>query len=138
VPHRDRRASFRRRWSHEQGSASVEFTLVSVLLVFLTLGVIQIALALHIRNTVADAASEGARWAALADSDLLAGRTRTAELIATAVGAGYASDVTARLLNWRGQPAVEVTVVTALPIIGLWGPAIPLEVSGHAAREVLG
>jgi hypothetical protein len=112
--------------------------LVSVLLVFLTLGVIQIALALHIRNTVADAASEGARWAALADSDLNAGRGRTAELIATAVGANYAADITARLLNWRGQPAVEVTVVTALPIIGLWGPAIPLEVSGHAAREVLG
>jgi hypothetical protein len=112
--------------------------MVSVLLVFLTLAVVQVALVLHVRNTVADAAAEGARWAALADSDLVAGKIRTAELIGTAVGSHYASNISARFLNWRGQPAVEVTVKTHLPTIGFWGPALPLEVSGHAAREVLG
>lgn len=136
---RDHVSSSRRGFVHnDSGSATVEFTLVSVLLVFLTLAVVQVALILHVRNTVADAAAEGARWAALADSNLLAGRTRTAELIGTAVGESYASDVSARFLNWRGQPAVEVTVKTHLPVIGLWGPALALEVSGHAAREVFG
>jgi Flp pilus assembly protein TadG len=122
----------------DEGSASVEFTLVSILLIFLSLAVMQVALVLHVRNTVADAAAEGARWAALADSDLAAGLARTSELIEIAVGAAYASDVTARYVGWNGHPAVEVTVSTVLPVIGLWGPAIPLKVSGHAAREVLG
>ncbi len=124
--------------SDEQGAATVEFTLVSILLIFLTLGVLQVALVLHVRNTVADAAAEGARWGALADSSLDEGVTRTVELIDTAVGDGYSRDVSAEYTNWRGQPAIQVTIHTALPVIGLWGPAIELEVSGHAAREVVG
>jgi len=122
----------------DRGSATVEFTLVSILLVLLTLGVMQVALVLHVKNTVADAAAEGARWAALADSSLPAGVARTAELINTSVGPSYSGDVRARFLDWLGQPAVEVTVRTTLPALGLWVPAVPLEVSGHAAREVVG
>lgn len=122
----------------DRGSATVEFTLVSILLVLLTLGVMQVALVLHVKNTVADAAAEGARWAALADSSLPAGVARTAELINTSVGSQYGGDVRARFLDWLGQPAVEITVRTNLPALGLWVPAVPLEVSGHAAREVVG
>ena len=122
----------------ERGSATVEFTLVSVLLVLLTVGVIQVALVLHVKNTVADAAAEGARWAALADSSLSAGVTRTAELIDTSVGSNYSGRIRARYVAWRGAPAVEVTVRTSLPALGLWIPALPLEVKGHAAREVVG
>jgi len=122
----------------DRGSATVEFTLVSILLVLLTLGVMQVALVLHVKNTVADAASEGARWAALADSSLPAGVARTAELINAGVGSQYAGDVRARFLDWLGQPAVEITVRTNLPALGLWVPAVPLEVRGHAAREVAG
>jgi Flp pilus assembly protein TadG len=122
----------------DRGSATVEFTLVSILLVLLTLGVMQVALVLHVKNTVSDAASEGARWAALADSSLPAGVTRTRELIDTSVGSDYSKRVRARYVNWLGQPAVEVTVRTRLPALGLWMPALPLEVMGHAAREVVG
>ena len=122
----------------DRGSATVEFTLVSILLVLLTLGVMQFALVLHVKNTVSDAASEGARWAALADSSLEAGIVRTAELIDTSVGSDYSQRVRARYVNWLGQPAVEVTVRTRLPALGLWMPALPLEVRGHAAREVVG
>ena len=122
----------------DRGSATVEFTLVSILLVLLTLGVMQVALVLHVKNTVSDAASAGARWAALADSTLEAGVTRTSELIDTSVGADYSGNVRARYLTWRGQPAVEIIVRTRLPALGLWMPALPLEVRGHAAREVVG
>ena len=41
------------------GSAVAEFVMVGALLTVLTLSVIQLGLALHIRNTVLDAASEG-------------------------------------------------------------------------------
>lgn len=122
----------------EGGSATVEFALVSILLIFLALGVIQVALVLHVRNTITDAATEGARWAALADSSESAGMRRTRELIAVAVGSDYAGDVSAKYIVWRGLPCVQVTVTTQLPIIGLWGPAIPFTASGHASREVVG
>ncbi|MET0782884.1 MAG: TadE/TadG family type IV pilus assembly protein, partial [Leifsonia flava] len=65
----------------ERGSAVVEFTLVSVLLTTLALAVVQLALALHVRNTVIDAAAEGARYAALADNTLADGEERTRMLI---------------------------------------------------------
>jgi Flp pilus assembly protein TadG len=52
----------------DRGSAVVGFVLVGALLTILTLSVIRLGLALLVRNTVQDAASEGARYAALADN----------------------------------------------------------------------
>src|SRR6476469_4126369 len=43
-------------------SATADFVMVGALLTVLTLSVMQLGLALHIRNTVTDAASEGARF----------------------------------------------------------------------------
>ncbi len=85
------RSAFR----EDAGSAVAEFAMVGALLTVLTLSVIQLALALHIRNTVLDAAAEGARFAALADSSLSEGAARSRDLISTAIGPGYAADVTA-------------------------------------------
>jgi hypothetical protein len=39
--------------------------------------------------------------------------------------------------EWKGHPAVIVTVRATLPVIGLLGIGGALEVSGHAARETL-
>ncbi|RIJ01598.1 pilus assembly protein, partial [Clavibacter nebraskensis] len=50
----------------DRGSAPAEFVMVGALLVVLALSVVQLALALHVRTTVLDAAAEGARTAALA------------------------------------------------------------------------
>ena len=125
-------------WRQDRGSASVEFIFVSILLVFLAIGVLQTALVLHVRTTVADAAAEGSRWGALADSSTQAAISRTRELIDSAVGSSFSSDITSRVTSWRGHPAVEVTVITTLPVIGLWGKGLPYSVSGHAAREVIG
>ncbi|MBN9141583.1 MAG: pilus assembly protein [Micrococcales bacterium] len=126
-----------RRLRDDRGSAPVEFVLVGVLLTFLALGVLQLALALHIRNTVLDAAAEGARYGALADNEPADAVPRTVDLISTAVGRGYATDVTVREGEWMGVPAVIVTVRTTLPLAGLLGPDRALEVEGHAARETL-
>jgi Flp pilus assembly protein TadG len=127
----------KRGWSDESGSAVVEFVFVGILLTFVTLGVLQLGLALHVRNTLQDAASEGARWGALIDSTPTEGVQRTKELITTAVGEQYAQDVSVTSQQWMGAPATVITVKAPLPMIGLWGPATSMEVSGHAATEVL-
>lgn len=124
------------RLRHEQsGSAVVEFVLVSALLTLLTLSVIQLALALHIRNTVLDSAAEGARFASLADTSLSDGVTRTRDLISTALSPGYAADITASVTSHLGHPSVVVTVRTPLPLIGLIGIDDGVEVSAHAPIE---
>jgi Flp pilus assembly protein TadG len=126
-----------RRLADDSGTAVVEFVLVSALLTILTLSVIQLGLAMHIRNTVLDAAAEGARFAALADNELPDGVARTRDLITAALGPDYARDVTASLGSYLGHPAAAVTVRTPLPLIGLIGIDGGLEVVGHAAIETL-
>ncbi|MCU1416826.1 MAG: pilus assembly protein [Schumannella sp.] len=121
----------------EHGSAVVEFALVGAILTVLTVSVLQLALALHVRNTVLDAASEGARFAALADNTPSDGIARCRALITAAIGGSYASDVTAASGSWMGHPAVTITVRTTLPVVGLLGIGGALEVSGHAAVETL-
>jgi len=122
----------------ERGSAPAEFVMVGALLTVLTLSVMQLALALHVRNTVLDAASEGARYASLADNRPADGAQRTRDLITTALGSGYAADVTVASGTHLGHPAVTVTVRAPLPLSGRIGISDGLEVSGHAAIETVG
>jgi len=111
--------------------------MVSALLTVLTLSVLQLGLALLIRNTVVDAAAEGARFGALADNTAADGVARTVDLISTALGPGYATDVSASTASYLGHPALVVTVRAPLPLIGLVGLDDGIEVSGHAAIETL-
>ncbi|GGK88803.1 hypothetical protein GCM10007382_05890 [Salinibacterium xinjiangense] len=126
-----------RGWAADDGSAVAEFVMVNGLLVILTLSVIQLGLVLFIRNTVVDAAAEGARFGALADNSATDGIARSVDLITTALGPGYATNVTASTGSYLGHPALTITVQTPLPLIGLIGLDNGLEVSGHAAIESL-
>lgn len=121
----------------ERGSAVAEFTLVGILLTVLALAVVQLALALHVRNTVLDAAAEGARYAALAGSGEQAGVARTRDLIGAAISREFGGDVTAGRTTIGGVPAVAITVRATLPVIGLLGVEHGLEVTGHAVLETL-
>ena len=121
----------------DTGSAAAEFVMVGALLTIMTLSVVQLGLALHVRNTIVDAAAEGARFGALADNTLDDGVTRTTDLITTALGPDYARDVSASYGTYLGHPASIVTVRTPMPLIGLVGIDEGLEVSGHAAVETL-
>lgn len=121
----------------DAGSSPVEFVLVGALLTVLTLAVLQFGLAVYVRNVVHDAAVEGAFHAALADTSLADGADRTATIVARAVGAEYAADVTARERDAGATRVVEVTVRTTLPLIGLLGLPRTLEVSAHAPVETL-
>jgi hypothetical protein len=135
-PASDRRApNLTRRLAGDAGSALAEFTIVAALLTILTLSVLQLGLALHIRNTLLDAAAEGARYGTVTDGDPLSAAARTRELISLAIGSGYASEVSAGLENVRGVPAIGVTVRAPLPLFGLVGVDRALEVTGHAPLE---
>jgi Flp pilus assembly protein TadG len=123
--------------SDDAGSAPAEFVLVGALLTVVTLAVMQLGLALHVRNTVIDAAAEGARFAALAGNTPADGAERTRDLIEHALGTSYAADVRAGRADVIGAPGTVVTVRTPLPLLGLVGIDNGLEVSGHAALEEL-
>lgn len=119
----------------ERGSAVVEFVLVSVLVVMLVLGLVQLTLALHVRNTLIDSASEGARYAALSGSSLGAGVDRTRELIRTTLSPRYAEEVSASAVDDDGVALVRIEVSAPLPVLGLLGPAGVVTVAGHAVPE---
>ena len=121
--------------SRERGSAPVEFVLVSVLLLVLVLGIVQLAISLHVRNTLVASAAEGARYAANADRDLGDGEERTREVIGDALGADFAQDVTASYDELDGAQVVTVEVRATLPLFGFLGPSRALVVTGHALEE---
>jgi Flp pilus assembly protein TadG len=125
----------RRRERGQRGSAVVDFVLVLVVLVPVFLGILQVALVLLVRNTLASAASEGARYAATLDRGPDDGVARTRDQIDGAISGRFARDVSARTATVDGAEGVEVTVRVVVPALGIGGPGIALEVTGHAVEE---
>lgn len=119
--------------SSERGAAVVDFALVGGLLSVIFIAVIQLTLVLHVRNTLIDAASSGARYGTLADRSAGDAAQRTELIISTALSNGYADDISVGEVNRNGLSMLVVTVRAPLPVIGLIGPAGVLEVTGHAA-----
>ncbi|MSW63332.1 MAG: pilus assembly protein [Actinobacteria bacterium] len=115
----------------DDGSAVVDFTLVSVLVIALFLVVLQLGVVLHTRNVMVAAAAEGARYAANADRTPEEGALRTRELLEGT----FALDD----LDVRPGPAdgdvVEVVVEAPLPVVFLPVGPLRLTVRGHALEE---
>lgn len=125
--------------AHTQaGSAPVEYLLVSTLVVFLVLGLIQLALTLHVRTLITDAAGEGARYGALYGSDGEAAIARTTQLISSSLPESYVQDVKSAYVtqevNGQTLALIQIRVRAPLPLIAMLGPRM-LEVSGHAVLE---
>ncbi|MHA7153612.1 TadE family protein [Arthrobacter sp. TMN-50] len=121
------------RTSSERGAAVVDFALIGGLLSVIFIAVIQLTLVLHVRNTLIDAASSGARYGTLADRSAGDAVQRTGSIISTALSDGYADDISVGEVSRDGLSVLVVTVRAPLPVIGLIGPAGVLEVTGHAA-----
>lgn len=119
----------------EHGSAVVDFLLVSVLVTVLALALLQLGLALHVRNTLTWAASEGARAGARVDASPQSGAQRARELITASLSAAYAGEVRATRREEAGVLIVEVQVTAPLPVLGLWGPADQVSTRGRAFAE---
>lgn len=108
---------------------------MSILVVVLLLAVVQLGMALHIRNTLISAAGEGARFAAAADRYPEDGAEHTRVLIRQSLPDSYADQVSARYAVVGGVPTVEVEVQADLPVFGWLGPSGALRVTGHAMEE---
>ena len=119
----------------EKGAAVAEFVMISGLLALIFAAVLQLGVAIHVRNTVIDSAMAGARAAAMVDSDSREAVTTTRELITAAVGSHYAEDISVEEATRNGIDVVVVRVRTPVPIIGLLGPARMWELEAHALRE---
>jgi Flp pilus assembly protein TadG len=119
----------------DAGSSPVEFVLVGTMLTVLTLGVLQLALMIYVRNVVHDAAVEGAYHAALADTSIDEGIDLTRAIVSRTVGADYAADISAQPSTDLGHESVQVTVRATLPLLGLLGAPRALEVTAHAPVE---
>lgn len=119
----------------DRGSAIVEFTLVGILLTVLFLAVLQLGLALHVRNTLLASAAEGARYGANADRDPAQGAALTRQLIRDSLADSFADGVTSGVETVDGMQTVYVEVRARLPLVGLLGPARGIRVRGHALEE---
>ena len=119
----------------QRGSAVVDFVLVLAVLIPVFLGILQVALVLFVRNTLASAASEGARLAATSDRGPGDGEALARDQIDGAVSGRFAQDIRARQVMVDGAPGIEVTIRASVPALGLGGPSVDLEVSGHAVEE---
>ncbi len=94
---------------------------MSVVLVPLFLGIVQLALVWHVRTTLTSAASEGARYGAAYDKTVQDGARRTGEVIDEIFGTDFADEVGARATAVSGQPGVEVDVSARVPVLGVLG-----------------
>ena len=116
----------------DAGNAVAEYVMVLALAILLFGMILQVGFALHVRNTLIDAAAAGARFASLADRTDEDGVERTRGIIAGTVGEAYAQDISVSRTSVGQLPAVEIHVVAPLPVVASLGPPASLEVSGHA------
>jgi len=119
----------------QRGSAVVDIVLVLLVLVPLVLGIVQVALVMHVRNTLAAAASEGARYAATQGGSAGAGESRTRGQIDEGIAGGFARDIAVRRVVLGSVATIEVVVRARVPALGLGGPGVDLVVEGHAVAE---
>jgi Flp pilus assembly protein TadG len=130
-----RRPERRPAGARDSGAAVVEFTLVMVLLLFLFIALLQLALTLHVRNTLVASAAEGARYGANADRSPAEGAALTRRLVRDSLSGRHARDISAGHESVGGTQTVYVEIRTSVPLLGLLGPSRRLVVRGHAMEE---
>ncbi len=129
---RGREQGLAARLREDGGAAVAEFPLVAVLIVMIALLVIQAALIVHTRNTLVDAAVQGAHHAALAGSTPQDGADRAERLVDGRFGRGLDAEASA---VQDDDGTIRVQVSATLPLVGLIGPAGALSVEGRAVDE---
>lgn len=124
-----------RRVRLETGSAVADFVMVSALVTVLFMSVLQLGIALYVRNTLISCASEGARLGARADTEPTQGAARTRELITASLSDRFAHDVSVTVEDVDGVRVVSIRVVAPVPVIGPLGPDRAFDVVGRAFME---
>ncbi|WP_263970143.1 TadE family protein [Zafaria cholistanensis] len=111
-----------------------EFIMVSALLTAVFLSVFQLALVLHVRNTLLDAAATGARHGTLADRSPADGAERARQLVTSALGPSFRCEVGHEATTIGGREGLRITVRTGFPLVGYLPVAGELGVQAEAVR----
>jgi Flp pilus assembly protein TadG len=119
----------------DAGAAVPEFTLVSILLLTLFLGLLQLGIALHVRTTLVACAADGARAGARAGRTPADAAAATRQLVTGALPPQFAEDVSAWPELVGGAQTVVVEVRAPVPVVGFLGPDRVLVVRAHALAE---
>ena len=106
-------------FSKQDGSAVVDFILVSIPMLLIAISTIGITFTSYSRTVLTDAAIEGARFGSLADQDLNSGIVRSRELVAAALGARFPVRIQGREYFAGTIKSIEISIETLLPGIGL-------------------
>ena len=118
----------------DDGSAVVDFVLASVLVLALFLMVFQLGVFLHVRNVVAAAAAEGARYGATADRTPDEGAARAEAAVREALG-DRGIRCRATTVDVGGAAALEVRCQGPVPVVFLPTPVVRVDVRGHSLEE---
>lgn len=129
----------RRRAGADRGAAVPEFLLVSIVLIALLMGVIQVGLYLHVRNVVAASAAEAARYGANADRTAAEAGPVAHDIIADSLSRRVADRMTCSGRETIGAGVtrlVEVRCTGDVPLIFSWLGGLPvLDVRARAIDE---
>lgn len=109
--------------------------MVGALVILIFVSLVQLSLALYVRNILQDSAAEGARYGAAAGAGPAAAVERTRYLITAALPASYASGVSASHASYGGVATIRVDVTAALPVVALVNLGPTVSVSAHAIDE---
>jgi len=121
--------------ARDRGSAAAEFALLAGLVSLVLVAAVQLAFALHLRNTATAHVIEGARHGARADLGPADGAARARDLLEDSLAGARGVEVSASRTHVEGGSVVEVRATMTLPVLGPFGPGGAMEVSGHAFAE---
>jgi len=122
--------------SLSKGSAPVDFILVSVPLIMLTLSVLGVAINGYAKNIAQDVAVEAARYSALADQDIAGGQARAWSAIKAELGSVFKPEITGSADTSNGVCSNSIKI-TLKPIgLGLLSSNFKITESGTAVCEL--
>lgn len=104
---------------NSQGSAALDFVLVSVPLLLLSVTVISIFSAIHVFNLLRDSVVEGARFAAMADQTASSGCERARQVFESAVGPALKVDLICDSVVHLGTEYERVSARLTWQLIGV-------------------
>lgn len=133
-----RPAAWRRRAGGQDGAAVTEFVLIAPLVLFLFLGLVQVALFLHAHDVLVADAAEGARYAANAGVTPSEGDARCIDDIRESLSPSLLRPRVCRASLQRGPAGlleIRMQVSAVIPLAVLPLGEVHVEVVGHALAE---
>ncbi len=115
---------------NDAGAIVAESAMIIALVTLLCGIILQMGIIIHTRNTMIDAASAGARHAALADRSLADGQLRTTALLTDSIP--YTETAAVEVAYGAERERIIVTITYRVPLVGFLTGPIPLSATGQA------